>query len=114
MKNLLSIVFFALFLFSRETAVEKPAKTLKVEQFSGYVQKGPFVNGSSILISELDSNLNQTGRIYSSTVADNSGSFEQKQLELVSNYVQFGKKQGRISGAANQNDFCSGKKTSSE
>lgn len=88
-KNLLSIAFFSLlFLISCETAIEKPDETLKKEQFSGYVQKGPFLNGSSILISELDSNLNQTGRIYSTTVADNAGSFEQKQLELISNYVQ--------------------------
>ncbi|HEY6913216.1 MAG TPA: hypothetical protein VI413_00955, partial [Paludibacter sp.] len=62
--------------------------SLKKETFSGYVQKGPFVNGSSVTISELDKDLNQTGRSYSTTVAANTGSFEQKKIELVSDYVQ--------------------------
>lgn len=69
-------------------SVINPAESVKKEVFSGYVQKGPFINGSSVTISELDKDLNQTGRSYSTTVADNSGSFEQKKIELVSNYVQ--------------------------
>ena len=88
-KNLLSIVSLSLFfLNSCETIVEKPTENLKKEVFSGYVQKGPFTNGSSVLISELDNNLDQTGRTYSTTIADNAGSFEQKKLELISSYVQ--------------------------
>ena len=59
-------------------------KTVKKEIFTGYVQKGPFINGSTLTISELDENLNQTGRSYTTTIADNSGRFEQKQIELVS------------------------------
>ncbi len=58
------------------------------EVFSGYVQKGPFVNGSSITIIELDTNLNQTGKNYATSIADNSGSFEQKNIEFMSNFVQ--------------------------
>lgn len=65
--------------------VEQPVKK---ETFSGYVQKGPFISGSSVAISELDPGLNQTGRSYFTTVLDNSGSFEQKQVELISNFVQ--------------------------
>ncbi len=61
---------------------------IKKESFSGYVQKGPFISGSSVAISELDIGLNQTGRSYFTTVLDNSGSFEQKQIELISNFVQ--------------------------
>lgn len=68
-----------------EDPVEQP---ISKETFSGYVQKGPFINGSSVVISELDAGLNQTGRSYFTTVTGNSGSFEQKQLELISNYVQ--------------------------
>ncbi len=88
-KSILSIVSVSIFFLSScDIPVEKTVETLKKEVFSGYVQKGPFVNGSSVLISELDTNLNQTGRIYSTTIADNAGSFEQKNLELISNYVQ--------------------------
>ena len=61
---------------------------LTKETFSGYVQKGTFISGSSVAISELDEELNQTGRSYFTTVINNSGSFEQKQVELISNYVQ--------------------------
>jgi len=64
---------------------EKPVTGKSI--FSGYAQKGPFINGSSVTISELDMNLDQTGRIYLTTIADNSGSFEKKNMELVSNYV---------------------------
>ena len=68
-----------------EPVVENPVISKSV--FSGYAQKGPFINGSSITISELDANLDQTGRVYLTSIADNSGSFEKKNIELVSNYV---------------------------
>ena len=61
---------------------------IKKEVFSGYVQKGPFINGTSVSIAELTTSLDQTGRTYSTTVTGNSGGFEQKQIELVSNFVQ--------------------------
>ncbi len=63
-------------------------KNIQKETFSGFAQKGPFLNGTSVTISELDASLNQTGRSYSTTVENNSGSFEQKQIELISPYVQ--------------------------
>jgi len=61
---------------------------VKKEVFSGCAQKGPFVNGSSVTISELTESLDQTGKIYSTIIANNSGSFEQKNIELVSRYVE--------------------------
>jgi hypothetical protein len=61
---------------------------VKKEVFGGYAQKGPFVNGSSVTISELNANLDQTGRTYSTSIVDNSGRFEQRNIELVSNYVE--------------------------
>jgi hypothetical protein len=67
---------------------DKDSSIVKKEVFSGYAQKGPFVNGSSVTIVELDADLNQTGKTYHTTIADNSGSFEQKNIELVSRYVE--------------------------
>jgi len=61
---------------------------VKKEKFGGYAQKGPFVNGSSVTISELDANLNQTGKTYFTTISDNLGNFEQTNIELVSNYIE--------------------------
>jgi len=72
------------------TACKKDEKTpqVKKEVFSGYAQKGPFAAGSSVTIMELDANLDQTGKTYFTTITDNSGSFEQKNIELASQYVQ--------------------------
>jgi len=72
------------------TACKKDEQTpqVKKEVFSGYAQKGPFVNGSAITIVELDANLNQIGKTYSTTIVNNSGSFEQKNIELISRYVE--------------------------
>ena len=76
----LSIVLF--------TACNNSDLEVKKEVFGGYAQKGPFVNGSSVTISELNADLDQTGRVYITTIADNSGSFEKKNIELVSSYVE--------------------------
>jgi len=81
-KNFLIIAVVAV-LF---TACNK--NSIKKDIFSGYAQKGPFVVGSSVTISELDTNLNQTGKTYHTTITDNSGSFELTGIEFVSNYVQ--------------------------
>jgi hypothetical protein len=68
---------------------ENPDDDLRVtkEIFSGYAQKGPFINGSSVTILELKPNLDQTGRTYFTTIANNSGSFELKNVELNSHYA---------------------------
>ena len=72
------------------TACKKDEKTPQVKKdvFSGYAQKGPFMTGASVTIMELDTTLNQTGKTYFTTISDNLGSFEQKNIELVSNYVE--------------------------
>ena len=70
---------------TEQQEVESPI--LKKAGFSGYVQKGPFSNGSSVTIAELDKNLNQTGKTYFTTISDNLGSFEKKNIALVSNFV---------------------------
>lgn len=81
------LVVVITFLFM--ACVPEPVKeTVKKEIFSGYAQKGPFVIGSSVTILELDEHLNQTGKTYFTTISNNLGSFEQKNIELVSNYVE--------------------------
>ena len=63
-------------------------QTVIKEAFGGIVQKGPYAVGSSITITLLDESLNQTGRIYTTTVIDNAGNFDQKNIELVSNFIE--------------------------
>nr|WKN35327.1 kelch repeat-containing protein [Tunicatimonas sp. TK19036] len=57
-------------------------------KLSGYVQKGPFINGTAITIAELDSTLTTTGKVFSTQIADNKGSFSIKNLQIQSPYMQ--------------------------
>lgn len=74
---------FLLFACERtpEVVISKPV-------FSGYVQKGPFINGSTVTITLLDRNLNQTGSVFSTQIIDNLGTFERRNIEFASNFVE--------------------------
>lgn len=61
-----------------------PCASYSVE---GHAQKGPFLNGSSVLLSVLDSNLNQLGSSYTAQILDNSGYFLFGSTNLASPYV---------------------------
>lgn len=60
---------------------------IKKEKISGYIQKGPFLNGTQISMYELDSKLAQTGKVFNVTITDNKGSFEIDNITLSSNFV---------------------------
>lgn len=55
---------------------------------AGYVQKGPFINGTTITIAELDDSLRATGKNFSTQINDNKGSFSLEDIELASSNVQ--------------------------
>ncbi|MBO7144621.1 MAG: hypothetical protein J6W13_07330 [Salinivirgaceae bacterium] len=63
-------------------------KLVDVAAISGNVQKGPFINGTSVRVAELNSNLQQTGRSFETQIADNSGAFELKSVGQLSQYVE--------------------------
>ena len=63
-------------------------KLVDVTSISGNVQKGPFINGTSVRVTELNSNLQQTGRSFETQIADNSGAFELKSVGQLSQYVE--------------------------
>ncbi len=54
---------------------------------NGLVQKGPFVNGTAIDLFELNSNLGSTGKVFSSQIVDNSGSFQFNSVSLNNSIV---------------------------
>lgn len=81
-----SILLISLFLGCKK--VDKPGSTeIKKEKISGYIQKGPFLNGTQISMYELDSKLAQTGKVFNVTITDNKGSFEIDNITLSSNFV---------------------------
>ena len=53
--------------------------------FTGKVQKGPFVTGTAITVNELNQNLGQTGKSFTTTIASDDGSFSLSYLEMESN-----------------------------
>ena len=55
---------------------------------TGLVQKGPYANGTSISLYELNSSLEQTGKVFTSQITDNEGSFTINNISLISNFVE--------------------------
>ncbi|HAH25248.1 MAG TPA: hypothetical protein DCL77_16080 [Prolixibacteraceae bacterium] len=80
---------FVLFILSFSSCNDEVnTEIITKEKLSGFIQKGPFLNGTSILISELNPNLYQTGKLFSSQIMDNEGTYELTNLQLSSPYVQ--------------------------
>ena len=57
-------------------------------KISGVSQKGPFVEGSTAILDELDDVFTQTGRSFRDMIADDKGSFEIRGVELISPYAR--------------------------
>lgn len=89
MKTLAKCILILLALGMLSACKKDTSTPITKEKISGYVQKGPYINGTSILMSELNKSLEQTGKIFSTQINDNSGSFEINDIALSSSYVQF-------------------------
>jgi hypothetical protein len=55
---------------------------------SGHVEKGPFVQGSSISVQPLNSSLTAVGTIFNGEISDDKGSFDIGTIELSSPYAR--------------------------
>ncbi|MEJ2105432.1 MAG: hypothetical protein P8X47_12800 [Ignavibacteriaceae bacterium] len=91
MNNLIKLGLLLSFVFMiscHNENEQNPFETQPVQKkkISGFVQKGPFISGSSISINELKSDLSQTGKTFNTQILDNKGSFEINNIELISNY----------------------------
>jgi uncharacterized protein (TIGR02145 family) len=62
---------------------------VKNVSISGYVQMGPYLNGTAILISELDEELNQTGKNFTTQISNNAGGYNTPGIELESDFLEF-------------------------
>jgi hypothetical protein len=54
----------------------------KIYSFSGKAQKGPFITGTNVTINELNPNLGQTGKSFTTTISSDDGSFKVNNIEL--------------------------------
>ena len=75
----------------------------RFNQINGFVQKGPFISGTTIMIQELDAGFNPSGKSFSLMTNDDFGSFV-LQSEITSEFVEiiasgyyFNEISGRIS-----------------
>ncbi len=58
-----------------------------IKTLSGAVQKGPYLNGTSLTFFELSETLSQTGKSYNAQIKDNSGNYSLNDIAFTSNYV---------------------------
>ena len=72
---------------AQQSSSSSASAVISKEGISGVSQKGPFVQGTDIILWELDSNLVQTGKSFNATT-DGGGNFEIRGIELVSPYVR--------------------------
>lgn len=87
------------------TPTPTPTQTPASYSVDGYVQKGPYIQGTEINVRELDSNLNPTGRTYAGSIDSNSGHFSVRGelafplVELSANGYYFNEVAGSLSAA---------------
>ena len=100
-----SISLFVIVCFGFFSSCNKD--TLHTYDVNGVAQKGPYIIGTSITISELDEKLNQTGKNFNSTIIDNKGSFNIPDFDFASSYIQ-------LTADGNYFDELRGSETSTE
>jgi hypothetical protein len=83
----LFITWFAIVCTLVSCEKKEPKITYK-KDLTGFVQKGPFLNGTTITVAELNDDLSQTGKTYSEEILDNKGTFILNNLELASKFVE--------------------------
>jgi len=69
------------------TTCNKDENSDRIMDLTGFVQKGPFINGSSVTVFDLSRDLSPTGRTYNDQIMDNKGTFELDNITLSSDYV---------------------------
>ncbi len=62
-------------------------KNYEKYNIQGFVQKGPFINGYSITIYELNDSYTATGKTFNAQIVNNRGSFTINNIELESGFV---------------------------
>ena len=69
------------------TPTAVPTHTRTTVTIDGYVQKGPIIQGSSIMVRELDNSFTPTGRTFFGSIDDNTGQFSVR-VALTSPYIE--------------------------
>lgn len=98
--TLQTVLFFFLFVSCEKDPMPDE---VTLTDFSGFVQKGPFINGTDISVAELTEQLTPTGKMFSSQILDNKGTFEFRNIELVSPFIELKANGFYFNEVANEN-----------
>lgn len=85
MKN---VLFLFLIISGILWSCQRDKVNTKTYEIIGAAQKGPYIIGTNITISELESDLTPTGKNFHSTISDNYGSYRIPDVEFSSNYAK--------------------------
>lgn len=85
LKNAVIVLLTVIFIGCEHTEPEIVKTNRNIE---GYVQKGPYLNGSSITIYDLNARLNPTGIAFDAQITNNEGRFTINEIPLSSNYIK--------------------------
>ena len=90
MKKLLFVAFAAALVFASCSSNDDGAPSKPIaKQVAGHIEKGPFVQGSEVTLTELNKDLSQTGKSFTTNTSSDLGSFDFGQtLELSSGLVE--------------------------
>ncbi|CAM1342288.1 fibronectin type III domain-containing protein [Tenacibaculum amylolyticum] len=110
MKYLSLLLALALFIFSgcssdNGTENTQPNTTIPINLDASLIQKGPFLQGSTISIQELNDDLSLTGKTYSTETIDDFGSFnfnaeiESNKIDISATGFYFNEVSGELSDA---------------
>ena len=95
-------IVFSLFLLVSCEKDPMPDEVTRTD-VSGFVQKGPFINGTDISVAELTDELTPTGKMFSSQIMDNKGTFDIQNIELTSPFVELKANGFYFNEVANEN-----------
>lgn len=84
LQTLILVAFILVFISCNK---ENEIKIFNKRILNGVVQKGPYLNGTIITIFELNSDLSQTGKVYTTQIESSNGFFSINNLSLTSPYV---------------------------
>lgn len=82
------LIFAFLLIFASSCDFLEKSESIKKEKLEGVIQKGPFVSGTSVFMYELNTQLSQSGKSFTTTIVNDLGMFEFNTIELMSNYVE--------------------------
>ncbi len=81
------IIAFSMIITLTNCKEEDNSTQTTIQSVTGYAQKGPFINGSSITVYDLRSNLSPTGKSFNAQITDNKGTFNLNDITLSSSVV---------------------------